>query len=135
MSLQADSATGTLTLALSSPVEARVFRLTHPQRLVVDLPRTRRAAALPAIPREGIVAGLRASERRVGERRDLRLVIALKGAVAYRLQWRRGGAPQLCIEFSRRAVGSRPSRPSAVRREGLRQTVSGRRMRREASAT
>ncbi len=101
MSLQADPASGTLTLALTSLVDARAFRLQHPQRLVVDLPRTRRAAALPPIPRGGIVAALRAGERGAGRQRELRLVIALRGAVAYRLRWRRGRASQLSIEFSR----------------------------------
>ena len=115
MSLQSDAARGTLTLALTSAVDARAFRLQHPQRLIVDLPQTRRAARLPAVPHGGVVAGLRASERREGRGQELRLVIALRGAVGYRLRWRRGRTPQLYVELSS-AGSSTAGRSTADRR-------------------
>ncbi|HTW73335.1 MAG TPA: N-acetylmuramoyl-L-alanine amidase, partial [Steroidobacteraceae bacterium] len=124
MSLQSDAARGTLTLALTSAVDARAFRLQHPQRLIVDLPQTRRAARLPAVPHGGVVAGLRASERREGRGQELRLVIALRGAVGYRLRWRRGRTPQLYVELS--SAGRSTASSSSASRSSAGRSTAGR---------
>ena len=84
ISLRDGSSGATLTLALSAPVAAHVFRLAHPARLVIDLSHTRRRAALPMAPPDGLVTGVR-SGRRPNE--QLRLVVQLQGRTRYRLRW------------------------------------------------
>jgi N-acetylmuramoyl-L-alanine amidase len=69
-----------LTLALSGPVAARLFGLHSPERLVIDLPDTRRRAALPAPPAGAAVLRLRAG---YPQPHRLRLVLDL----AHPLHW------------------------------------------------
>jgi N-acetylmuramoyl-L-alanine amidase len=71
-----------LTLALSRPLMPHVFRLHHPERLVIDLPGTQREAALPTVA-GGLVTGLRSGRP---DARDLRLVLELSSAQALLLQ-------------------------------------------------
>jgi N-acetylmuramoyl-L-alanine amidase len=62
---------------LSAPVEHRVFALTEPDRLVIDLPNTSAGAALSLPEAKGIVASVRSGERDNGE---LRVVLELTRA-------------------------------------------------------
>jgi len=62
---------------LTAPVEHRVFALTEPDRLVIDLPNTSAAAALSLLEGKGVVASLRTGERENGE---LRVVLELTRA-------------------------------------------------------
>jgi N-acetylmuramoyl-L-alanine amidase len=68
-----------VVLELSAPVDHRVFALSSPDRIVVDLPRSTAAVPLSVEPR-GILAGFRTGERPGG---DLRIVLELtRGAKA-----------------------------------------------------
>jgi N-acetylmuramoyl-L-alanine amidase len=62
---------------LSAPVEHRVFALSGPDRLVIDLPRTAAAGPLSLPEAKGLVASLRTGERENGE---LRVVLELTRA-------------------------------------------------------
>jgi N-acetylmuramoyl-L-alanine amidase len=62
---------------LSGPVEHRVFTLTNPNRVVVDLPSTSAATGLALAEPKGSVTGLRTGPRPGGE---LRLVLELDEA-------------------------------------------------------
>src|ERR1700686_465455 len=75
VALQADRQGAVLTLSLSAPVVQHVFRLQNPERLVIDLPDTRRRASLPRPPEDGVVSGLRSGVR---EGRSLRLVVEMR---------------------------------------------------------
>jgi len=60
-----------------------VFRLQNPERLVVDLPGTRRHASLPQPPEDAVVAAVRSGVR-AGH--ALRLVVELRSAMQPQLQ-------------------------------------------------
>jgi N-acetylmuramoyl-L-alanine amidase len=82
--LDADAQGGTvLTLSLTAPVAQRVFRLHNPDRLVIDLPNTRRRVKLPLPPERGIVAGLRSG---VSDSHVLRLVVELRAPMQPQVQ-------------------------------------------------
>ena len=59
---------------LSGPVEHRVFALTNPDRVVIDLPSTSAATGLSLTDPKGAVTGLRSGSRPGGE---LRIVLEL----------------------------------------------------------
>ncbi len=73
-----DLATGehsaTLTLTLSAAAAAHVFRLHAPERVVIDLPSTRRRARLPAVPAGSVITSVRAGAH---GQHGLRLVLEL----------------------------------------------------------
>jgi N-acetylmuramoyl-L-alanine amidase len=81
--LQADRQTAVLTLSLTAPVAQHVFRLYNPDRLVIDLPGTRRHASLPQPPADSIVATVRSGVR---DGHSLRLVLELRAALQPQLQ-------------------------------------------------
>jgi N-acetylmuramoyl-L-alanine amidase len=82
--LVADAQGGSvLTLTLSAPVAQHVFRLQKPDRLVIDLPNTRRQVKLPLPPERGIVAGLRSG---VSDTHVLRLVVELRAPMQPQVQ-------------------------------------------------
>jgi N-acetylmuramoyl-L-alanine amidase len=72
-----------LTLTLSTPIAQHMFSLQNPDRLVIDLPNTRRRVKLPAPPEGGVVTGLRSGVR---EGHGLRLVVELRAPVQPLLQ-------------------------------------------------
>ncbi|HEX4376464.1 MAG TPA: N-acetylmuramoyl-L-alanine amidase [Steroidobacteraceae bacterium] len=80
--LQADRAGALLTMSLSSPVSQHVFRLHDPERLVIDLPATRRQARLPQVAAGSPVLGLRSGSP---VQNSLRLVVELRGRTPARL--------------------------------------------------
>jgi N-acetylmuramoyl-L-alanine amidase len=83
IALRADRHTALLTLSLSTPVVQRVFRLHSPERLVIDLPATRRRAPLPQPPADSVVVAMRSG---VPDGHTLRLVLELRTALQPRLQ-------------------------------------------------
>ena len=87
-----------LTLSLSRRVAQHIFRLQNPERLVIDLPDTRRRARLPQPPEGAVVAAVRSG---VHERRTLRLVVELRSPVQPQLQpVASGGGYQLRIALA-----------------------------------
>ena len=66
-----------LTLTLSAPVRLRLLRLHQPERIVIDLPRTQRHAALPMRSPDSPIAALRAGALRNGA---LRLVLDVESS-------------------------------------------------------
>lgn len=67
-----------VVLDLNAPAEHRLFALTNPNRIVVDLPGTSAAARLPMPSARGFVTGVRTGERPGGE---LRVVLDLSASV------------------------------------------------------
>lgn len=108
--LQSDAQTAELTLSLSGPVPAHVFRLHDPERIVVDLPHTRRAAALP-VARDG--AAVRAVRSGVTPQHALRLVLELQQPMRLEQQVQRAGDWQLRIGL-RSAPGARAGRAASA---------------------
>jgi N-acetylmuramoyl-L-alanine amidase len=66
-----------VVLELSAPVEHRVFALSNPERIVIDLPASSAAASLERTEARGIVTGVRTGARPGGE---LRVVLELARA-------------------------------------------------------
>jgi N-acetylmuramoyl-L-alanine amidase len=83
IALRADRLGAVLTLSLSAPVVQHVFRLQNPERLVIDLPATRRRASLPQPPEGAVVAAVRSGVR-AGH--ALRLVVELRSPLQPQLQ-------------------------------------------------
>jgi N-acetylmuramoyl-L-alanine amidase len=72
-----------LTLALSAPVDAHIFAVHSPERLVIDLAHTRRIASLPTPPGGELVLHVRAG---YPQPHLLRLVLDLARAVPWQRQ-------------------------------------------------
>jgi N-acetylmuramoyl-L-alanine amidase len=85
--IELESVAGSTSVALSltDVVPQKVFTLSGPARVVVDLPRTRRAMSLHAPPAAGVVAAVRTGARQAG---TLRVVIELNNAIAVHSHWR-----------------------------------------------
>ena len=83
IALQADRQGALLTLSLSAPVAQHVFRLHSPERVVIDLPATRRRARLPVPRPDSVVAALRSG---VHDGHTLRLVLELRAPLQPTLQ-------------------------------------------------
>lgn len=99
LSLSADAQGATLTLALSHAVHARSLRLSAPDRLVIDLPDTRRHAPLPVPASNSLVRALRSGRPNA---HTLRLVLELRARSRVRLRWQdEPTGAQLRIELTR----------------------------------
>lgn len=83
ISLQSVAQSAVLSLTFSVNPTARLMRLHSPERLVVDLADTRRAAPLPSVPSDGVVTALRSGHPRDG---TLRLVLELKAPLRSHLE-------------------------------------------------
>src|ERR1019366_9578547 len=83
VSLQSSQGSAVLTLSLSGRVAQHVFRLHDPERLVVDLPDTRRLAPLPSPPAGSVVSAMRSGRN---EQRGLRLVLDLSSPMQVQQQ-------------------------------------------------
>jgi N-acetylmuramoyl-L-alanine amidase len=110
IAVQADRQGALLTLSLSAPVAQHVFRLHDPERLVIDLPATRRRTSLPQLPPDSMVTALRSG---VPDGHTLRLVLELRPQQS-RMQPQvqpqtRGHGYQLRIALAGAAGGERHS--------------------------
>ncbi len=72
-----------VTLELSAAVPAQVVSHPTPARVVIDLPRTRRSAAIPHAGRTQLIRGLSAVRTAHG----VRVVLTLRGPAAVSWQW------------------------------------------------
>jgi N-acetylmuramoyl-L-alanine amidase len=98
IALLSGSRSATLTLGLTAPVAVRMFRLHAPERVVIDLPGTRRRAHLPAAPSGSVIAAVRSG---VHGRGGLRLVLEVRGTPALRLSRQSAaGGRELRIELA-----------------------------------
>jgi N-acetylmuramoyl-L-alanine amidase len=99
----------TVTLSLSAPVEQRTFSLTHPDRLVIDLPSTAVGSALALPAATGLVDVVRIAPQPHG---TLRVVLSLNAAARSSLHVAsdRGAAQQL--NFRLTARGESPPAPA-----------------------
>lgn len=94
---EADSAQLTLELSAAGsadPSARRMFTLQHPQRLVIDLPHTRRASGLHAPQPAGVVSDVRFGSQPHG---TLRVVLELKSAVPAHSSWDGAATPHRLI--------------------------------------
>src|SRR5579863_3215873 len=83
ISLQSTPSVAVLTLSLSGRVAQRVFQLHNPERLVIDLPGTRRLAPLPSPPAGSVVTAMRSGRN---AQQGLRLVLDLSSPLRLRQQ-------------------------------------------------
>jgi N-acetylmuramoyl-L-alanine amidase len=91
----ADDAGGTsVSLGLTDIVAQKVFTLSGPARVVIDLPRARIGRGVHAPQAAGIVAAIRTGPRQDG---TLRVVIELNSALAAHSHWRAHGSGQELI--------------------------------------
>jgi N-acetylmuramoyl-L-alanine amidase len=113
IALEADQQGGAvLTLSLSKRVAQHIFRLQNPERLVIDLPDTRRRAKLPQLPDGGVVAAVRSG---VHDRRTLRLVVELRSPLQPQLQPMAGaGGYQLRIALAVASASAPTAAPIAA---------------------
>jgi N-acetylmuramoyl-L-alanine amidase len=104
LSITGDAQSATLTLALSQAVHARSLHLSAPERLVIDLPDTRRQAPLPVLSGNSLVRAVRSGRP---NKRTLRLVLELRARSRVHLDWHdEPGGAQLRIEVTRASVSS-----------------------------
>jgi N-acetylmuramoyl-L-alanine amidase len=105
LDLQSGDDSALLTLRLSGPAAAHVFRLHHPERIVVDLPRTRPTGAMPSMNSTGAVAALRSGWT---PQHALRVVLELNAPMQLHQQTLKSGDWQLrlALNGSRTPVGA-----------------------------
>jgi N-acetylmuramoyl-L-alanine amidase len=108
--LQPDGGGATLTLSLSAPVQAHVFRLHDPERVVVDLPHTRIECRLPDAASGGPVAALRSG---FTPQHALRVVLELHTPIRLQQQVNRTGGWQLRLALQPSALAASPMRVPA----------------------
>lgn len=108
LSVETQARGAVLTLALSAPVAPHLFSLHSPERLVIDLADTQRAAGLPSLPSGAAVLRLRAG---YPEPHRLRLVLDLARPLHWQLQpCAAQGACTLRIALG--ALGGPPAAPA-----------------------
>ena len=110
--LQSGDDAALLTLRLSAPTAAHVFRLHHPERIVVDLPRTRPSGSMPSMRSAGAVAALRSGWT---PQHALRVVLELNAPMQLHQQTLKSGDWQLRIALNGAAsmTGAPPPRLTA----------------------
>jgi N-acetylmuramoyl-L-alanine amidase len=100
--LAADADTAQVTLDLDAAVTQKVFRLEHPDRIVIDLLRTHRGAGVKAPAPAGVVTGARLGSQPGG---TLRLVLQLSSPLAPHSLWAAGGGrPRLLVSLGQAPV-------------------------------
>ena len=114
--LSADADSAQLALDLSDRASQKVFRLSHPDRIVIDLKDTHRAGGLRAPAGAGAVSAVRFGTQPGG---TLRIVLELKAPLASQSTW---AGRQLLVN-----LGSGPAAAVAtagVAREAAPQTIA-----------
>ncbi len=96
-----------LTLDLDATVPQKVFRLAHPDRIVIDLPRTHPRAGLQAPAPAGVVTGARLGAQAGG---TLRLVLLLNAPLTPHSLWE-SAPPRLLVSLGQ---GLAPASPGAA---------------------
>ena len=109
LDLQADPQGALLTLSLSGPVAPHVFRLRDPERVVIDLPGTRRLTALPSPPAAGVVTAIRSGRN---PQSGLRLVLELSAPMQVQQLAAPAGDWRLRIAPPSAALASAAARPA-----------------------
>jgi N-acetylmuramoyl-L-alanine amidase len=104
--LQSGDDAALLTLRLSAPTAAHVFRLHHPERIVVDLPRTRPTGSMPSMNSAGAVAALRSGWT---PQHALRVVLELNAPMQLHQQTLKSADWQLRIALSTTASPAAPA--------------------------
>jgi len=105
--LTADAETAQVALDLDAPATQRVFRLQHPDRIVIDLLRTHRRAGLKAPAPAGVVTGSRLGAQPRG---TLRLVLQLSSPLTPHSVWAAGaGQPRLLVSLGQSAAAAPPA--------------------------
>lgn len=100
--LSAEPAAAQLTLDLDQAVAQHLFTLEHPDRVVIDLKRTHRAAGVQAPAPSGAVSAVRMGTQPGG---TLRIVIETTSALAPHALWSASArAPQLLVSLGAAAV-------------------------------
>ena len=95
--LQSGDDAALLTLRLSAPTAAHVFRLHHPERIVVDLSRTRPTGSMPSMNSGGVVSALRSGWT---PQHALRVVLELSAPMQLHQQTLRSGDWQLRLALN-----------------------------------
>jgi N-acetylmuramoyl-L-alanine amidase len=95
--LQSGDDAALLTLRLSAPTAAHVFRLHHPERIVVDLSRTRPTGSMPSMNSGGVVSALRSGWT---PQHALRVVLELSAPMQLHQQMLRSGDWQLRLALN-----------------------------------
>ena len=123
--LQSDGGNVLLTLSLSAPVNAHVFRLHQPERIVIDLPHTHAVGSLPGAGAEGSVTALRSG---FTAQHALRLVLELNAPMRLQQQSIRSGDWKLRIALQSSTLASASLRrpPRNPRAAVVSATVSAR---------
>jgi N-acetylmuramoyl-L-alanine amidase len=107
--LVADTNSAQVTLELTAGTAQKLFTLGNPDRVVIDLPRTRVASGLHAPPPSGIVTGVRFGTQPHG---TLRVVLQLRSALPVRGSWGSGDAGrQLLLTLGEPVLASREPAP------------------------
>jgi len=119
--LQSGDEAALLTLRLSGPTAAHVFRLHHPERIVVDLPRTRPTGSMPSMNPAGAVAALRSGWT---PQHALRLVLELHAPMQLHQQTLKSGDWQLRIALNA-APSARPDVAAPVAAPAAAAPVAG----------
>jgi N-acetylmuramoyl-L-alanine amidase len=88
LALTASANSAQVTLDFSDAAAQKIFRLEHPQRVVIDLPNTHLAQGVHAPLAAGVVTGVRFGRQPHG---TLRLVLELNAALPAHAQWGAGG--------------------------------------------
>jgi len=85
IAIETNSGTTSVCLSMSDVAPQKVFTLSGPARVVVDLPHTRIARGVHGLQGAGVVAAIRTGPRQDG---TLRVVIELNSAIAAHSHWR-----------------------------------------------
>jgi N-acetylmuramoyl-L-alanine amidase len=107
--LQSGDEAALLTLRLSAPTAAHVFRLHHPERIVVDLPRTRPTGSMPSMNSAGAVAAVRSGWT---PQHALRVVLELNSPMQLHQQTLKSGDWQLRIALNAAGKPGKPGKPA-----------------------
>ncbi len=107
-----------LALALSDKAPQKLFTLSHPDRVVIDLRNTHRASGLRAPAGTGAVSAVRFGGQPGG---TLRIVLELKAPLAPRSTW---SGRQLLVNLGTPAGGGAGTAPTVARADAAPQTIA-----------
>ena len=107
-----------LALDLSDKASQRLFTLSHPERVVIDLSNTHRASGLRPPAGSGAVSAVRIGSQPGG---TLRIVLELKAPLAPRSTW---AGRQLLVNLGSVPAGAAAAPASATRADPAPQTIA-----------